>query len=233
MAPRAAISRRHRHSDRGIQKSARFTASENNRPWSAGVRENADRAISRGSLRDTLRSRENINFRRDPETGKHMCLFAKKDVSRTVRCVRISRNDLGNKINIRSDSKVDDIETAKSDCEGRQDDFKDTTKDDTRERDREEQVGERKEKEAVVKKLQDQLDEIRASMAANNGRLDDIVLTKLLKYSCKHIAGFSAFLMTFVTTFRAFGRGGRRSITSLVAFIFRVVIVITPKMCCI
>ncbi|XP_020284340.1 adenylate kinase 7-like isoform X2 [Pseudomyrmex gracilis] len=74
---------------------------------------------------------------------------------------------------------VDDIETAKSD-EGRQDDLKDTTKDDTRERDREEQVkGERKEKEAVVKKLQKQLDEIRANMAANNGRLDDIVLTKL------------------------------------------------------
>lgn len=49
-------------------------------------------------------------------------------------------------------------------------------------RNQEEEVEEQDEKEVIVSvaKLQEQLDEIRTNMAMNNGRLDDIVLNKLL-----------------------------------------------------
>lgn len=43
----------------------------------------------------------------------------------------------------------------------------------------EEEIEEQDEKEVIVK-LQEQLDEIRTNMAANNGRLDDVILNKLL-----------------------------------------------------
>lgn len=82
--------------------------------------------------------------------------------------------------------KMNDIEVARSGG-GRRDDLKDTGEDndeDKEDREEEEEVDEREEKAVVASaaKLQEQLDEIRANMAANNGRLDDIVLNKSLHY---------------------------------------------------
>lgn len=50
--------------------------------------------------------------------------------------------------------------------------------DEDNKRNQEEEVEEQDEKEVIVAKLQEQLDEIRTNMATNNGRLDDVVLNK-------------------------------------------------------
>lgn len=86
-----------------------------------------------------------------------------------------------NKISNRN-SKIDDIEAAEADT-GRQDDLRDTAENADGNEDKgaqEEEVGDKKEVIVSLAKLQEQLDEIRSNMAANNGRLDDIVLNKLL-----------------------------------------------------
>ncbi|EFN64839.1 Putative adenylate kinase 7 [Camponotus floridanus] len=75
---------------------------------------------------------------------------------------------------------INDIEAAKL-SKGRQnDDLRDMAADGDEgdRKDQEEEVEEQDEKEVIVK-LQEQLDEIRTNMAANNGRLDDAVLNKL------------------------------------------------------
>lgn len=61
----------------------------------------------------------------------------------------------------------------------RQNDLKETTEDGDEDKWNQE---EKEEKEVIssVAELQEQLDEIRANMVAKNGRLDDIVLNKLL-----------------------------------------------------
>lgn len=64
----------------------------------------------------------------------------------------------------------------------RQDDLKDTVENAGGNEDKgaqEEEVENKKEVTVSLAKLQEQLDEIRSNMAANNGRLDDIVLNKL------------------------------------------------------
>lgn len=85
--------------------------------------------------------------------------------------------------------KIDDIEAVRfgkgkiRDVAGDDDEDKKNRKEEEEE---EEEVEEEEEEEAVamIAKLQEQLDEIRVNMAKNNGRLDDIILNKLLHYLC-------------------------------------------------
>lgn len=95
--------------------------------------------------------------------------------------IRILHITIYNKISNRN-SKIDDIEAAEADT-GQQDDLRDTAENADGNEDKgaqEEEVGDKKEVIVSLAKLQEQLDEIRSNMAANNGRLDDIVLNKLL-----------------------------------------------------
>ncbi|EFN87130.1 Putative adenylate kinase 7 [Harpegnathos saltator] len=83
---------------------------------------------------------------------------------------------------------IDDIEAARSGG-GQRDDLEDTAEDadndkeneEEAEEEEEQEVEEQDEKEIVASRveLQEQLDEIRTNLAANNGRLDDVVLNKL------------------------------------------------------
>lgn len=81
------------------------------------------------------------------------------------------------------DSKIDDIDAAKAGTE-RRDDLRDTAEsadgdeDKKSEESQEEEVEDKKEATVSLVKLQEQLDEIRSNMGANNGRLDDTVLNK-------------------------------------------------------
>jgi len=82
---------------------------------------------------------------------------------------------ISNKISNR-DSKIDDIEAAEADKE-RQYDLRDTAES-ADNKEVQEEEGEDKRDIVSLSKLQKQLDEIRSNMAANNGRLDDIILNK-------------------------------------------------------
>lgn len=82
--------------------------------------------------------------------------------------------------------KIDDIRAARSNGEQR-DDLEDMAEDDNDKEDQEkarEEEEEQDEKEVVAStmELQEQLDEIQANLATNNGRLDDVVLNKLSRY---------------------------------------------------
>lgn len=96
--------------------------------------------------------------------------------------------------------KINDIEAAKL-SKGRQnDDLRDMAADDDEDdkKDQEEEVEEQDEKEVIVK-LQEQLDEIRTNMTANNGRLDDAVLNKLLNiYTSQVPYTRKSFSMSFL-----------------------------------
>lgn len=103
-------------------------------------------------------------------------LFAERPIVINTHSVY---NDQYNKISDH-DSKIDDIEAAEADT-GRQDDLRDTAESANGDEDEGAQGREVEDKkEAIVSsaKLQEQLDEIRSNMAANNGRLDDIILNK-------------------------------------------------------
>lgn len=89
--------------------------------------------------------------------------------------ITIKHNKISN-----HDSKIDDIEAAEADT-GRQDDLRDTAEGANGDEDegaQRREVGDKKEAIVSSAKLQEQLDEIRSNMAANNGRLDDIILNK-------------------------------------------------------
>lgn len=89
---------------------------------------------------------------------------------------------ISNKIS-NCNSKTDDIKAAEADAA--QNDLRKTAEsaDDDENKgtqDVEEDVEDKKEVIVSLIKLQEQLDEIQSNMKANNGRLDDIVLNKLL-----------------------------------------------------
>lgn len=91
------------------------------------------------------------------------------------------------------DFKIDDIEAAA----GRRDDLKDTAEDGDEDKWNQEDMEEKNEEEVIssVAELQEQLDEIRTNMIANNGRLDDVVLNKLL-----NIYGPSLISLTMISS---------------------------------
>lgn len=77
--------------------------------------------------------------------------------------------------------KIDDIKAAEADAA--QNDLRETAKSADGYENKgaqEEDVEDKKEVIVSLVKLQEQLDEIQSNMAANNGRLDDTVLNKLL-----------------------------------------------------
>lgn len=93
---------------------------------------------------------------------------------------------------------MNDIDAAKS-SKGRQNnELREYGED--KEAKEEEKIEEQDEKEVIVNdtKLQEQLDEIRTNMARNNGRLDDVVLNKLLNtYTCQFL-----YAQNFLISFR-------------------------------